>query len=67
MGEKKSGVVTIAEAARVLKVDQQTVRLLLQNQMVSFGIAYKRPGSHRFSYMIYAEPFCKLTGYRGVD
>ena len=64
MAEVESGVISIAVAAKVLKMDCQTLRLLLQNKMVDFGMAYKKPGSNRFSYIIYAEPFCKLTGYR---
>lgn len=67
MAEIKNGVVSIAEASKVLKVDCQTLRLLLQNKMVDFGIAYKRPGSKQFSYIIYAEPFYKLTGYRSSE
>ena len=64
MSEIQRGVIPIAVAARVLKMDCQTLRLLLQNKVVDFGVCYKRPGSNRFSYIIYAEPFCKLTGYR---
>lgn len=61
---KKSGVVPIKIAASVLGVDTQTLRLMLQHKQVDFGIAYKRQGSRQFSYLIYAEPFYKLTGYR---
>lgn len=57
MAEVESGVIPIAVAAKVLKMDCQTLRLLLQNKMVDFGMAYKKPGSNRFSYIIYAEPF----------
>lgn len=60
----KSGVVSVKEAAIVLGVDAQTLRLMLQHQQVDFGVAYKRPGSKQFSYLIYAEPFYRLTGYR---
>lgn len=55
--------VPIAIAAKVLKMDCQTVRLLLQNKMVDWGIAYKRPGSKQYSYIIYAKKFYELTGY----
>lgn len=61
---RKSGIVPIKTAAAVLGVDAQTLRLMLQHRQVDFGIAYKRPGSKQFSYLIYAEPFSKLTGYR---
>ena len=58
------GNIPVSVAAKVLKMDSQTLRLLLQNKMVDFGIAYKRPGSRQYSYIVYAEPFYKLTGYR---
>lgn len=61
---RKSGVVPIKTAAAVLGVDAQTLRLMLQHKQVDFGLAYKRAGSARFSYLIYAEPFNKLTGYK---
>ena len=60
----RSGVVPIKTAATVLGVDAQTLRLMLQNKLVDFGVAYKRPGSKQFSYLIYAEPFYRLTGYK---
>ena len=60
----KSGVVPIKTAAQILGVDAQTLRLMLQNQLVDFGIAFKRPGSNQYSYLIYAEPFYHLTGYK---
>ena len=59
-----NGKISIATAARVLKMDCQTVRLLLRKGEVPWGVAYKRPGSNQYSYLIYAEPFKKLTGYR---
>lgn len=62
-----TGVVSIAEASRVLGVEPQTLRLLLQNKAVDFGFAYKRPGSKQYSYIVYAEPFYQLTGYRSSD
>nr|DAY96095.1 MAG TPA: hypothetical protein [Caudoviricetes sp.] len=64
MSEIQRGVIPIAVAARVLKMDCQTLRLLLQNKVVDFGVCYKRPGSRRYSYVIFAEPFCELTGYK---
>ena len=64
MADIERGTVPIAVASKVLKIDCQTLRLLLQNKMVDFGIAYKRPGSKQYSYIIYAEPFYRLTGYR---
>lgn len=57
------GNVPVAVAAQVLKMDCQTVRLLLQNKLVDWGIAYKRPGSKMYSYIIYAQKIYELTGY----
>ncbi len=57
--------IPIAEAAKALKVDCQTVRLLLQSGTVNWGIAYKRtPGSSHFSYLIFPKRFYEETGYR---
>lgn len=67
MEEVVRGVVPIAIASKVLKMDCQTLRVLLQNKMVDFGLAYKRPGSKHYSYIIYAEPFYKLTGYKYTE
>ena len=53
----------IAVAAKVLGLDAQTVRLMLQSNMVDWGCAYKRPGSTQYSYLIYAQLFYKATGY----
>lgn len=64
MADIERGTVPISVASKVLKMDCQTLRLLLQNKMVDFGIAYKRPGSKQYSYIIFSEPFYKLTGYR---
>lgn len=70
MNEIITGNVPVSVAARVLKVDPQTVRLLLQNKLVDWGVAYKRPrtggktGSRQFSYLIYAKPFYEATGYK---
>ena len=64
MAEIQRGVIPVAIAARVLKMDCQTLRLLLQNKMVDFGIAYKRPGSKQYSYIIFAEPFFFFFFYK---
>lgn len=65
--ERGTGTVPIAVASKVLKMDCQTLRLLLQNKLVDFGMAYKKPGSGRYSYIIFAQPFYELTGYRCTE
>ena len=58
------GNVPVAVAAKVLKMDNQTVRLLLQNNIVNWGVEFKKPGSRLFSYIIYAKQFYEATGFQ---
>lgn len=60
----RKGRISVATAAKVLKMDAQTVRLLLRQGEVQWGIAFKRPGSKQWTYIVYSEPFRQLTGYR---
>lgn len=60
----KSGVVPLATAAAVLGVDVQTLRLMLREGVVDFGAAWRRPGSKRWSYLVFAKPFERVTGYK---
>lgn len=64
MENNMQGRVTIAAAAKVLHMDKQTIRLLLQRKLVDWGTAVKLPGSNRYCYIIYAQPFYAATGYR---
>ncbi len=60
----KTANIPVQEAARALKVDSQTLRLLLQKGAVPWGIAYKRTKkSRKFSYLIYPKQFYECTGY----
>lgn len=61
------GRVTISEAAKVLHMDKQTIRLLLQQKLVDWGTAVKLPNSSRYVYIIYSQPFYTATGYRGGE
>lgn len=54
----------VAVAAKALRMDSQTVRMLLQNDLVSWGRAFKRPGSGRYSYLISPKKFFEETGFR---
>lgn len=58
---KASMPVTVA--AKALNVDCQTVRLLLQNNLVDWGIAYKIGKSKKYSYLIYPKKFYESTGF----
>lgn len=56
--------IPVAVASKALKVDCQTVRLLLQSGAVNWGIAYHRtPKSRQYSYLIYSRKFYEETGY----
>ena len=61
--EFESANIPVAVAAKALKMDSQTVRVLLQNKLVSWGHAFKRPGSGRSSYLISPKRFYEETGY----
>lgn len=53
----------VSEVAKALHMDQQTVRLMLQQGVVSWGCAYKRsPKSRQFSYLISPKRFFEETG-----
>ncbi len=53
----------IQVAAEALKMDPQSVRVMLQMGIVPWGSAWKRPGSHRYSYMINPKSFYEATGF----
>lgn len=55
--------IPVAVAANALRVDAQTVRLLLQSGTVNWGCAFKRGKSKQFSYIIYPKRFYEETGY----
>lgn len=59
----KKANMPVAVAAKALNVDCQTVRLLLQNNLVDWGIAYKRGNSKQYSYLIYPKKFYEVTGF----
>ena len=61
--EFKNVNIPVSVAAKALGVDGQTVRLLLQNKLVDWGIAYKRGNSKTYSYLIYAKKFYETTGF----
>lgn len=55
--------IPVKEAARALKMDCQSVRILLQQGLVGWGTAFKHPGSHQFSYLISPRKFWLETGF----
>jgi hypothetical protein len=57
-------VLTVQQVAIALKKDAQTIRYLLDNKLVSYGMSYRRRGSKRKSYIIYADKFFDETGIK---
>lgn len=58
------GNLGIAEVADTLGVDRQTVRVLIRQGVVSWGTAYRLPGSKRWSYLISPKAFYEATGVK---
>ena len=55
---------SVREVAKILGMDCQTVRVLLQNNLVSWGQLYVYLlGSSHFTYIIYRKTFYEQTGY----
>lgn len=55
--------IPVAIAAKALGMDAQTVRLMLQNNLVNWGIAFKRGNSTTYTYLIYPKMFYEATGF----
>ena len=56
------GNLSITEVARALRMDKQTVRILIQSGLVSWGKAVKKPGSTHYLYLISPRKFYEETG-----
>lgn len=61
---KDTSVLTVAQVAAVLQRDNQTIRYLLDNKLVSWGMSFRRRGSKRRSYIIYKDKFQEETGIK---
>lgn len=59
-----NSILTVRQVSVALHRDPQTVRYLLDNGLVSWGMSYKRRGSKRKSYIIYADKFAQETGIK---
>lgn len=45
-------IIGIKEAAEILKMDKQALRMMLRQKRCSFGIAYKPENSSEYTYRI---------------
>lgn len=61
------GNMPVQVAAEALKMDPQTIRVMLQLGIVSWGQAWKTPGSRHFQYFISPLKFYESTGYLWKD
>lgn len=59
-----NGRIKVADAARFLRVDSQTLRLMIQGNLIPGAFCFKRQGSRQFTYIILSKPFTEATGYR---
>lgn len=59
-----NSTMTVREAAGLLRIDPQTLRVGIQRGAFPFGAAFKRPGSEQFTYVIYRPKFEELTGIK---
>lgn len=59
------GRIKVEDAARFLHMDTQTLRLMIQNNLIPGATCFKRNGSRHFTYLILAKPFSEATGYAG--
>lgn len=60
-------VLTVQQVATALRKDCATIRYLLDNKLVSYGMSYRRRGSKRKSYIIYADKFFEETGIKFAE
>lgn len=58
----KKANLSVAEVAAVMHTDPQTIRVMIQQEIVPWGKAWKRPGSRHFSYLISPQAFYEATG-----
>ena len=64
---KDTSVLTVAQVAVALHRDAQTIRYLLDNKLVSSGMSFRKRGSKRKTYIIYADKFMQETGIKIVE
>lgn len=58
----KKGRLSVAETAKALQMDPQTLRVMIQQSLIPYGKAVKMPGSSRYMYIISPRAFYEATG-----
>ncbi len=54
--------ILINDVAKALGVSPETVRVGLQQNVFSFGTAFKKPGRQNYTYVIYPEAVKRYIG-----
>lgn len=63
-----NGRIKVEDAARFLKMDCQTLRLMIRAGLIPGVTCFKRGKSKHYTYLILAKPFIEATGYReGIE
>ena len=52
----------VNDVAAVLGKDPQLIRVMMQQGLLPFGVAFKKPGSSTYSYVIFPEKFREYCG-----
>lgn len=60
------GRIKVEDAARFLHMDRQTLRLMIQQNLIPGATCFKRDRSRQYTYVILAKPFIEATGYAEV-
>ena len=60
------GRIKVEDAARFLHMDCQTLRLMIQNNLIPGATCFKRGNSRQYTYLILAKPFIEAPGYTEV-
>lgn len=59
----KKANMPIRVAAEALKMDQQSVRVMIQMGIVDWGICWRSPGSKQYQYLVSPSKFYESTGF----
>ena len=60
------GRIKVEDAARFLHMDCQTLRLMIQNNLIPGATCFKRGNRRQYTYLILAKPFIETIGYAEV-
>lgn len=62
--ESDTPKITVSQAAELMGIDEQSLRVALQQKALPFGSAWKAEGSSKYTYYIYPKKFTEYTGIK---